>query len=124
MARSVPEWHGQNMDSTPPPRVRLRVFERADGRCHRCNRKISSGEKWTLEHLTALINGGENREQNLSVTCDWCVSAKNAEDVAEKSQTYKKKLSQHGIKKSKSPVPGSRGTKWRRKMDGTVERRD
>jgi hypothetical protein len=38
--------------------------------------------------MIALINGGQNRESNLDVTCDWCLPAKNAEDVAEKSRVY------------------------------------
>jgi len=36
----------------------------------------------------ALINGGANRENNLDITCDWCLPEKNAEDVAEKSRVY------------------------------------
>jgi hypothetical protein len=29
-----------------------------------------------------------------------------------------------GAKRSKSPLPGGRNSKWKRKMDGTVVRRD
>lgn len=89
--RSVEEWCGKTPDTPVPPRVRLRVFDRADGRCHRCERKIAAGEHWTLEHLKALIRGGQNRESNLGVTCDWCLPEKNAEDVAEKADTYAKR---------------------------------
>lgn len=88
MARSVATWVGKTDDTAAPPRVRVRVFERCGGKCHRCQRKIRPGEGWTLEHLIALINGGRNAEDNLSVTCDWCLPEKNAEDVAEKAKTY------------------------------------
>jgi 5-methylcytosine-specific restriction protein A len=88
MSRSVPPWHGKTDDTPAPPRVRLRVFEAHGGKCHRCGRKIRPGEGWTLEHVIALINGGRNAEDNLDITCDWCLPAKNAEDVAEKAAVY------------------------------------
>lgn len=99
MARSVDEWIGRTPDTPAPPRVRKRVFEARSGRCHRCCRKIDAagGERWTLEHMKALINGGENRESNLDVTCDWCLPAKNAEDVAEKSRVYHKAARNIGV---------------------------
>lgn len=99
MARAVPEWIGKTDDTPAPPRVRIRVFERCDGKCGQCSRKIRPGEGWTLEHLIALINGGENRERNLGVTCDWCLPAKNVADVAEKAKTYAVKLKHLGVKK-------------------------
>ena len=88
MSRSVPEWIGRTDDTPVPPRVRVRVFERCAGKCGQCGRKIRPGEGWTLEHLIALINGGRNAESNLGATCDWCLPAKNAADVAEKAKTY------------------------------------
>lgn len=112
MTRSVPEWIGATPDTTAPPRVRLRVFERADGCCHRCARKINAGERWTLEHLKALVNGGENRESNLDVTCDWCLPEKNAEDVAEKSRVRRKRSKHVGVEKKKAKIPY-------RRFDGT-----
>lgn len=66
MSRSVEEWIGKNDDSPVPPRVRARVFLRADGVCHLSGRKIRPGEKWELEHVVALCNGGEHRESNLA----------------------------------------------------------
>lgn len=98
MARSVPEWIGKTDDTPAPPRVRLRVFERCGGKCGECGRKIRPGEGWTLEHLIALINGGKNAESNLGVTCDWCLPAKNAADVAEKAKTYAVKAKHLGIR--------------------------
>lgn len=87
MPRELPEWIGKSDDTPAPPRVRLRVWDRCEGKCHRCARKIPVGDKWILEHLIALINGGENRETNLCLTCSWCKPVKDAEDVAVKSKT-------------------------------------
>lgn len=117
--RSVPEWIGKNDDQQPPPRVRLRVFELHNGQCHRCTRKIQPGERWTLEHLIAIINGGQNRESNLCLTCDWCLPLKNAQDVSEKSKVYRVKKRHRGLR-SKSRFGCARSGKWKKKLDGTV----
>lgn len=87
MPRSIPLWIGKTDDTAVPPRVKLRIWDRCKGRCHRCNRKIPTGDKWILEHLVALINGGTNSEDNLCLTCSWCKPVKDAEDVAVKSKT-------------------------------------
>lgn len=119
MSRRVPEWVGKDDDQQAPQRVRVRVWLAKGGKCHRCERRINAerGEGWTLEHVVALVNGGENRESNLDLTCDWCLPAKNAEDVAEKSRTYRKRSKHVGAKKR----TGFRG--WR-KMNGDLVWRD
>ena len=91
MARTVEEWIGKNDDQVPPPRVRVRVFDNALGRCHLCGRKISAGEYWQCDHVVALVNGGENRERNLGPACRNCCYTKTAEDLAEKSDSAQKR---------------------------------
>lgn len=123
--RSVPEWRGTTPDTPAPPRVRLRTFERAKGCCHRCGRKISAGETWTLEHLHALANGGENRESNLGVTCNFCLPEKNAEDVAIKKKNARVRKKHVGAKtKTTRPLPGSRDSKWKKTFTRGWERRE
>lgn len=113
-ARAVDEWIGKTPDTPAPPRVRLRVFDAKGGRCHRCSRKIAAGEGWTLEHVVALINGGANREANLSVTCRWCLPEKNAEDVAEKSRVYSIRAKHVGaVEKPKYRWPKRPMNGWR-----------
>ena len=90
--------------------MRLRVWEAHKGLCGQCGRQIRAGERWTLEHLTALINGGENREANLGVTCCNCLGGKNAADVAEKSAVNRKRAKHLGVK------PKGRG--WAKKPAG------
>jgi len=124
MARTVPEWIGKNDDDVPPPRVRLRVFEQNRGQCALCHRRISPGEYWQCDHTIALCNGGKNAESNLRPACRNCCYAKTAEDVAEKAKIGRKRSKHLGISKSKGrPMPGSRASGWKRRMDGSVERR-
>lgn len=104
MSRSVDEWIGKSDDTAIPPRVRLRVWDRERGLCHRCERKIPVGDKWIIEHRQALINGGENRETNLCLTCSWCKPQKDAEDVAIKSKTARVRA-RHLLPKPKSKWP-------------------
>lgn len=90
MPRSVDEWVGKTDDTPVPGRVKVRVFQRCKGCCHRCGRKIPVGDQWVLEHRVAIINLGANAESNLCLTCSWCKPAKDAEDVAIKAKTYAK----------------------------------
>lgn len=114
MPRQTKLWTGKSDDAPIPPRVRLRVFLKHDGRCQLCQRKINTGERWVCDHIVALINSGANAESNLQPICNWCdKKIKTPADVAEKSKTYRKRLAHAGIKKTRQPIPGGRGTKWK-----------
>ena len=103
MPRELPEWIGKTPDSPVPPRVRLRVFLRYDGRCQcGCNRPIRPGEAWDLEDTIALINGGENRESNKKPWLTEHHKNKTRKDVAEKSRVYRKAAKHHGVKKPRT----------------------
>ena len=103
MSRALPEWIGKTPDSNPPPRVRLRVFQRYDGRCQcGCNRKILAGEKWELEDTKALINGGESRESNFKPWLAEHHKGKTKQDVAIKSKTYRMGRRHAGIRKPRT----------------------
>ncbi len=86
MARSVPAWVGKSDDHRAPQKVRLRVFDRVGGKCHLCGQPIQTGQKWDLDHVVALINGGENVESNLHPAHRKCHKDKTAADVAEKAR--------------------------------------
>ena len=125
MARSVAEWVGKTDDTPAPERVRLRVFTRENGKCHRCGRKIGPADKWTLEHVIALILGGKNAESNLACTCEWCLPVKNAEDQAAKSKLAKIAKRNTGIKgKSKFFRPISKPAQPTDKCRGCGEYMD
>lgn len=91
MARAVEEWIGKTDDTPVPDRVRLRVFDKHNGRCYICTRKILAGEYWEADHIHALVNGGPNRESNLAPACCNCCRPKTATDVAEKSAVATKR---------------------------------
>lgn len=121
MTRSLPEWIGKTPDVPFPPRVRLRILLRQDGRCALCPCKIIGS--FVCDHKVALINGGENRESNGQAICRDCDKAKTAADVAVKAKTADMAKAAHGLKKPKTIIPGSKASGWKHKMDGTWERR-
>lgn len=122
--RTVPEWIGATPDAKVPPRVRDRIFMAHGGVCHLTGRKIRPGEKWELDHVQALINGGEHRESNLAPALSYAHKEKTAKDVAQKAQDARVRQKHLGIKKRKAVIPGSKASRFKKKLDGTVERRD
>ncbi len=119
MTRSVPEWVGRTPDSAIPPRVKLRVFERHEGRCYLTGRKIRPGEAWEIEHIIALCNGGEHRESNLAPALNLAHKLKTTQDVAAKARTARIRKRHVGIKKP-SRFACSKNSPWRKKIDGSV----
>lgn len=98
-ARSIPEWIGKHPDQAVPSRVRLRIFERYRGRCHLSGRKIMPGDAWDLDHIIALVNGGQHRETNLAPALRDKHREKTRADVAEKARAARIQAKHLGIKK-------------------------
>lgn len=123
MTRAVPEWIGRSSNTHIPARVRIRVINAQQDRCGcGCGVKLGmAGEAIDIDHMIALINGGENRESNLQALRRPCHQMKTGKDVAEKSLTARRRAKALGVvKKSRNPIPGSKGSGMRKKMDGTV----
>ena len=124
MPRTIPEWIGKTDDSPIPNRVRLRVFLRFGGICQcGCNTAIRTGQKWQCDHKLALVNGGAHSEANLWPMLVEHHRNKTQTDVAAKALTYRKRKAHLGLKRARKPLPGSRASGWKKKMDGTVVRR-
>lgn len=124
-ARSVEEWIGSSPDAKVPPRVRLRIFEREQGRCHLSGRKIRPGDQWDLDHRIALVNGGEHRESNLFLALRDKHREKTREDVAEKSKVASIRNKHLGITapKRKLQGPGFRKSAPQRTASTPIQRK-
>jgi 5-methylcytosine-specific restriction endonuclease McrA len=88
-----------------PPQRRARIFELCGGRCHKCKRRLYPGDFWIVEHVIALECGGTDEDSNLSITCEWCLPEKNAEDHA-KAGHIRRSATKH-------IVPKAFRNKWR-----------
>ena len=114
MSRSVPEWIGKTDDQAIPPRVRLRIFEKCQGKCVVCGNSIRGSLLPAYDHIVSLVNGGENRENNLQLLCVPCHKAKTAQDVKEKATVARKRMRHIGIRAKKKRKMGYK------RFDGTV----
>lgn len=125
LARTLDEWIGATPDTKIPARVKYRVFERSEGKCAICGNLIVGRLcPAQCDHIKPLIAGGENRENNLQTLCTPCHKAKTSDDVAEKSEVYRVKSKHFGIKRRKGrPMFGTKASGFRKRFDGTVERR-
>lgn len=119
--RSVKEWVGKTDDSKIPNLVRIRVFEKHHGTCYRSGLKIKPGDKWDLDHIIALANGGEHRESNLAPILRVPHREKTKEDRKVQSRIYKIKKRHLGLAKSRGrPMAGTKASGLKRLMNGTV----
>lgn len=105
MPRSTPLWSSDNHDAAIPPRVRVRLFQAAGGKCAGCGRKLGPGDRWDADHIVPLILGGAHSEANLQVLCGWCHKEKSREDVALKSKSARVRAN-HVLPREPSKLKG------------------
>jgi 5-methylcytosine-specific restriction endonuclease McrA len=102
---------------------RAEIFRDNEGRCHICTRKIAPGESWDAEHPLARGLGGSDKPKDLRPAHVDCHKPKTREDrriMAKADRSLKRYI---GVKRTRNPLPGSRTSGLKKKMDGTVERR-
>jgi 5-methylcytosine-specific restriction endonuclease McrA len=104
-------------------RRKLAIWEREKGKCMVCSVKLVTG-KFIFEHVRALELGGTDTDDNIRLTCKGCATEKTKQDHSNAARAKRKKSSVLGLKQSKTPMPFGKGSKFKRKMDGTVVRRD
>lgn len=110
--REVEEWIGKTPDTPVPTRVRLRIFDRFGGKCYLTGKIIRAGDKWDIEHVVALCNGGENREYNLAPALIAPHKIKTKSDRAQKSKRDRIRTKHFGMRKPKRKL-------CYRRFDGT-----
>lgn len=104
--RPVKEWIGKRPESAAPSKVRQRVRDRDGAICRLCKTQIKDIESFELDHIIALINGGENRETNLSAVHSHCHKDKTASDVAEKAKVAAMRQKFTGAKRPAGKLKG------------------
>lgn len=106
------------------PRMRLKVWENHKGICKLCDCKIDGvRERWIVEHIIPLALGGKDEPENMAPAHEACALAKTfgkSGDIAKAAKAKRMKSKHIGLKKSKNPLPGSKGSKFKKKMDGSV----
>lgn len=103
---------------------RLSVFVKHEGQCYLCGLMIRPGESWEVEHILPVGLGGDNTEENLRPAHSKCHKPKTAQDVVKMRKADRVRAKHFGAKKKTGSIPGSKQSGWKRKMDGTVVRRN
>ena len=104
---------------------RLSLFLKRKGTCSGCSQKIEAGKAWDIDHILPFALGGTNEPNNLQILCNPCHRSKTTHsDVPRIAKTKRLKARHLGARApSTRPIPGSRRSPWKRKMDGSVVRR-
>jgi 5-methylcytosine-specific restriction endonuclease McrA len=108
---------------TITPKRRAEIFRDAGGVCHLCSRKIAPGESWEVEHPKAIGLGGADDASNWRPAHVDCHAGKTRHDVKIMRKADRQSKAHAGVKKTRNPMPGSRKSRFKRRMDGTVEQR-
>lgn len=121
VVRSTPEWIGKTDDTPIPQRVQDRVCAKSNDACVTCSRRVGGKLKPEIDHTIPLILGGKNRESNLQLLCNECHGLKTKRDVKIKAKVARVRQKDLGIRKTSSnPMPGSKASKFKKRVDGTV----
>ena len=117
MARTIEEWVAKHDDQAIPARVRLRVFEKFKGVCQLSDVKFYPGDKWEIDHIKELWDGGEHRESNLQPVLVKAHRKKSTAGKTAKARADRLRKSHIGVPKPKTAFTRN---KYRKKMDGSV----
>lgn len=107
------------------PARRLRLFEAHEGICHICHEKIDgTREAWDVEHIIPIAMGGEDDESNAAPAHVRCHTGKTSKDRKQIAKANRVRAKHQGAYRSRSTIPGSKSSKFKRKIDGSVVLRD
>lgn len=120
--RTVTEWIGKHDDADQPTSCKLRIIDKQEGRCT-CGALFDVKTKAQFDHISPLWLGGENREANLQALCRPCHTKKTATEATVRGKVNRLRSAKVEPKKKGRPMMGSKASGWKRKMDGTLERR-
>ena len=97
------------------------ICERQGYCCAECGKPLVPGH-YEFDHIQALEHDGDNASDNWQALCTSpCHRAKTRLD--HQARAKRDRLAVGGRQRKGPPVPGSRDSGIRRRMDGTVERR-
>ena len=105
---------------------RARLFDAHKGLCHICGLKIDAvREGFEVEHVIPLALGGDDDEGNCRPAHVACHKDKTADDKAQIAKANRVRAKHLGARdRPRRIMPGSKASPWKKRLDGTVVRRD
>jgi 5-methylcytosine-specific restriction enzyme A len=103
-------------------KIKVAAWQRANGRCECCGRKLYPGDTH-FDHANPDQLGGEPILENCSVLCRSCHQIKTfTKDIPAIAKSNRVRDRHAGIKPRRSrPIPGTRASGIRKRMSGAVE---
>lgn len=104
--RSVEEWVGATPDAEIPRRVKLRIFDRCEGKCGITGKRLRPGE-FDYDHIKRLRDGGEHRETNIHVVWRKAHQEKTGQENGDQAKADRIRAKHLGVfPPSPSPLKG------------------
>ena len=102
--------------------VKAQAFLRSNGQCEQCGAKLFAGNRsYEYDHTKEDFFGGEPTLENCKVLCRSCHNTKTQAAAPVIAKTRRQAEKDQGIKApSRHPIPGSRASRWKRKLNGTT----
>lgn len=105
--------------------VKKAAWARCGERCEGCGGEFSAANPPEYDHRIEDALGGEPKLENCEVLGRRCCHSRKTSErapVVAKAQRLARKTRQ-GIKARKQIIPGSKASAFKKRIDGTVERR-
>lgn len=102
--RSVAEWRGRTPDAMPPDNVRLRILRRFGNKCALTSIIIADGQKFDLDHIVRIEDGGENRESNMQPVLRLPHEVKTAAERKRQAKADRIAKKGHGLEPEKKEI--------------------
>jgi hypothetical protein len=88
----------------------------------RCSADLAYGVEF--DHSILWANSRDSSLDNCLAVCPSCHRFKTAKhDTPLAAKTVRQRDKHAGLRETRNPLPGSKASKWKRRMDGTVEPR-
>ena len=115
-----------NEDRKPLTRKQwVELFMLQNGRCPCCDQRLQvkgAAEVWD-EHLKPLSMGGSNELGNRALYCKPCAKTKTKAEAQIRAKSNRIRDKAIGAFKKRSTFKTNRDAPFKKKMDGTVEKR-
>lgn len=108
-----------------PVKVRKFIWDRAGGLCEcGCGQPFTVSDPVQYDHIIPDALGGEATAENCRAIRRSCHQGKSIAERGSITKAHRLDRKAKGLTGRKAVIPGSKSSGWKRKLDGTVERRD